>query len=97
MDARRAYIRAVAAREIFAALTATKASADASAMLTGKLTETGAVNALNHARAQAFATELDAQVMTARQQAAAAEEQLTSLMGLWSSELTNVLPSAFRR
>ena len=94
VDARRAYIRAVAAREILAALTAAKANADASAMLTGKLTETGAVNALNHARAQAFATELDAQVMTARQQAAAAEEQLTRLMGLWSSELTNVLPSA---
>jgi len=93
-DTRKAYIRAVAARETLAALTAAKASADASAMLTGKLTETGAVNALNHARAQVFATELDAQVTAARQQAAAAEEQLTRLMGLWGSELGNVLPSA---
>jgi outer membrane protein TolC len=93
-DTRKAYIRAVAAREILAALTAAKTSADASAMLTGKLTETGAVNTLNHARAQVFATELDAQVMTASQQAAAAQEQLTRLMGLWGSEVTNALPSA---
>ena len=93
-DTRRAYIRAVAAREIFAALTAAKASADSSAMLTGKLTETGAVNMLNHARAQVFATELDAQVTAARQQAEATREQLTRLMGLWGSELANVLPSA---
>lgn len=94
-DTRRAYIRAVAAREILTALAAAKANADASAALTAKLTETGAVNVLNHARAQVFATELDAQVTAARQAAAAAEEQLTRLMGLWgSSELANVLPSA---
>ena len=91
-DTRKAYIRAVAAREILAALTAAKASADASAMLTGKLTETGAVNTLNHARAQVFATELDAQVTAARQQAQATEEQLTRLMGLWGSELATALP-----
>jgi outer membrane protein TolC len=93
-DTRKAYIRAVAAREILASLSAAKANADASAMLTGKLTETGAVNTLNQARTQVFATELDAQVMTARQQAAAAEEQLTRLMGLWGNELANVLPDA---
>src|SRR5581483_6065844 len=48
-DTRRAYIRAVAAREILTALAAAKANADASAALTAKLTETGAVNVLNHA------------------------------------------------
>ena len=79
-DTRKAYIGAVAAREILATLTAAKASADASAMLTGKLTETGAVNTLNHARAQVFATELDAQVMAARQQAAA---QRSGSAGSW--------------
>jgi len=93
-DTRKAYIGAVAAREILAAFTAAKASADASATLTGKLTETGAVNTLNHARAQVSATELDAQVTAARQQAAAAQEQLSRLMGLWGSELERVLPSA---
>jgi outer membrane protein TolC len=94
VDTRRAYIRAVAARETLAALTAAKASADASAMLTGKLTETGAANALNHARAQVLATELDAQVTAARQQADASQEQLTRLMGLWGAELGNMLPNA---
>jgi outer membrane protein TolC len=93
-DTRKAYIRAVAAREILASLSAAKDSAGASAMLTGKLTETGAVNTLNHARAQVFATELDAQVTAARQQADATREQLTRLMGLWGNELANVLPDA---
>jgi outer membrane protein TolC len=93
-DTRKAYIRAVAAREILASLRAAKASADASAMLMGKLTETGAVNTLNHARAQVFATELDAQVTAARQQVDATQEQLTRLMGLWGNELANVLPAA---
>lgn len=94
VDTRRAYIRAVAAREILAALTAAKANTEESAALAKTLTETGAVNALDHARAQVFATELDAQVMAARQQADAAEEQLTRLMGLWGQELKTVLPSA---
>jgi outer membrane protein TolC len=94
VDTRRAYIRAVAARETLTALTAAKASADASAMLAGKLTETGAVNTLNHARAEVLATELDAQVTAARQQADATQEQLTRLMGLWGAELGSVLPSA---
>ena len=93
-DTRKAYIRAVAAREILASLSAAKASADASAMLMGKLSETGAVNTLNHARAQVFATELDAQVTAARQQADATREELTRLMGLWGGELANALPSA---
>ncbi len=93
-DTRRAYVRAVAAREILAALTAAKANAEASAALAKTLTETGAVNALNHARAQVFATELDAQVMAARQQAEAAQEQLARLMGLWGQELKTVLPGA---
>jgi outer membrane protein TolC len=45
-------------------------------------------------RAQVFATELDAQVTAARQQVDATQEQLTRLMGLWGSELANVLPNA---
>jgi outer membrane protein TolC len=93
-DTRKAYIRAVAAREILASLSAAKVSADASAMLMSKLTETGAVNTLNQARAQVFATELDAQVTAARQQTDATLEQLTRLMGLWGNEIANVLPSA---
>jgi outer membrane protein TolC len=94
-ETRRAYIRAVAARQILAALNAAKASADASTMLAEKLTETGAINKLDLARRQVFATELDAQVATARQEAATTRERLTRVMGLWGgSELEALLPNA---
>lgn len=93
-ETRRAYVNAVAAREIAGALGKAKASAEASAELAAQLKETGAVNALDLARRQVFATEMEAQVATARQQATAAEERLTRLLGLWDAELASVLPSA---
>jgi outer membrane protein TolC len=93
-ETRRAYIRAVAARQIVNALDRAKVWAEASANLAEQLTQTGAVNKLEHARRQVFATEMAAQVMGARQQAASAEERLTRLMGLWASDLSGLLPSA---
>jgi outer membrane protein TolC len=93
-ETRKAYIRAVAAREILATLKVSKANADATAALTAQLTATGAVNKLDHARAQVFASELEAQVTAAGLQATAAEEQLTRLMGLWGSDLDRLLPRA---
>jgi outer membrane protein TolC len=92
-ETRRAYIRAVAARQILAALNRAKNSAEASAELAEQLTQTGAVNKLNHARRQVFATEMAAQVTAARQQAASAQERLTRLMGLWGTDVAGVLPS----
>src|SRR5262245_13898321 len=82
-ETRRAYIRAVAARQIVAALNAAKTSAQSAAELSQSLTQTGAVNKLDHAKRQVFATELGAQVTAARQQADATEERLTRLLGLW--------------
>jgi outer membrane protein TolC len=61
-ETRRAYIRAVAARQILAALNAAKASAQSAAELSQSLTQTGAMNKLDHAKRQVFATELAAQV-----------------------------------
>jgi outer membrane protein TolC len=92
-ETRKAYIEAVAARQILAALGATKASADASAELAGRLTETGAVNRLDHARRQVFASEIEAQVTAARLKATAAQERLTRLMGLWGPDVAALLPS----
>ena len=92
-ETRRAYIRAVAARQIMAALDKAKDSAESSAELAEQLTQTGAVNKLDHARRQVFATEMAAQVTAARQQAASAQERLTRLMGLWGADLAGVLPS----
>jgi outer membrane protein TolC len=93
-ETRRAYIRAVAARQIVAALGRAKDSAQASAALAEQLTQTGAVNKLDHARRQVFATEMAAQVTAARQQAQSAEERLTRLMGLWGTDLAGLLPGA---
>jgi outer membrane protein TolC len=81
-ETRKAYYSAVGARQILAALTSAKANAEASAELAGKLTETGAVNKLDHARRQVFASEIEA----------AAEERLTRLMGLWGPNVATFLP-----
>src|SRR6476660_743374 len=93
-ETRRAYVRAVAARQIVAALGEAKANAEASAELAGHLKQTGAVNKLDQARREAFATETDTEVVGARQQAMAAREKLTRLMSLWQSDLDAYLPSS---
>jgi outer membrane protein TolC len=92
-ETRRAYVRAVAARQIVAALGEAKANAEASAELAGQLRQTGAVNKLDQARREVFATETDAELVSARQQEAAAREKLTRLMGLWHTDLDANLPS----
>jgi outer membrane protein TolC len=93
-ETRRAYVRAVATREIAAALGDAKANAEASAELAGHLQQTGAVSKLDQARREVFATETDAELVGARQQATAAREKLTRLMGLWHVDLDSYLPSA---
>ena len=92
-ETRRAYLCAVAARQIVAALGEAKANADASAELAGQLKQTGAVNKLDQARREVFATELDAGLVSARQRATSSREKLTRLMGLWHSDLDAYLPS----
>src|SRR5262245_41710165 len=92
-DTRKAYYSAVAAHQTLAALNAIKASAEAAAELSGQLTETGAVNKLDHARRQAFASEIEAQVTAAKLKATTAEERLTRLMGLWGPNVAALLPS----
>jgi outer membrane protein TolC len=93
-ETRRAYLSAVAAREIAAALGEVKRSAEAGVTLAEDLRRTGAVNRLDLARRQAFATELDAEVAAARLKASAAAERLTRLLGLWQPDLAAYLPSA---
>jgi outer membrane protein TolC len=93
-ETRRAYIRAVGARQILTALNAAKSTAASSASLSESLTETGAVSKLDHAKRQVFATEMEAQVTAARQQADATEERLARLLGLWGTDLAGALPSA---
>jgi outer membrane protein TolC len=92
-ETRKAYYNAVGARQILGALTAAKANAAASAELAGKLSQTGAVNKLDQARRQVFASEIEAQVSAAKLKAAAAEERVTRLMGLWGPNVGPLLPS----
>jgi outer membrane protein TolC len=93
-ETRRAYLRAVAAREIATALGDAKAKAEVSAELAGHLQQTGAVSKLDQTRREVFATETDAELMGARPQAMAAREKVTRLMGLWHTDLDPYLPSA---
>jgi outer membrane protein TolC len=93
-ETRKAYYSAVGAREVLGALNSAKANAEASAELAVKLTQTGAVNKLDQARRQVFASEIEAQVTAAKLKAIAAEERLTRLMGLLAPNVATLLPSS---
>ena len=80
-ETRRAYYRAVAARQTVAALTQFKSAAEASAELAKHLGETGALNKLDQARQQVFYADLTAQLATAQQQAMVEREQLVTRDG----------------
>jgi outer membrane protein TolC len=96
-ETRRAYLRAVAARQILASLNKLAKNAEASATLAERLKQTGALNALDQARRQVFAKEMEAQVTAAQQRVSATQEQLTRAMGLWETDLSHLLPSALPR
>jgi outer membrane protein TolC len=93
-ETRRAYYRAVAARETVAALTGFKSTAEASAELAKHLGETGALNELDQARQQVFYADVTTELAAARQQATIEREQLVRLMGLWGYDLNFKVPGA---
>ncbi len=93
-EARRAYYRAVAARELVPFLTESQSAAETATRLAARLGETGAMNKLDQAREQVFYADLTAQLTTARQRAASEREALIRAMGLWGSNLDFKLPNA---
>jgi outer membrane protein TolC len=93
IDARRAYIRAVAARQRLALLEQARETADASASLMKQLGETGAANKLDQGRVAAFYAELSAQVAQARLSVTKEREALNRLLGLWGTDLDYTLPA----
>jgi outer membrane protein TolC len=93
-ETRRAYYRAVAARELVEFLERAKTAAETAARLGQRLGETGAINKLDQAREQVFYAEITAQLATARQRATSERESLTRLMGLWGRDLDFRLPTA---
>jgi outer membrane protein TolC len=93
-ETRRAYVRAVAARELANFLAQGQTSARASAQLAKQLGESGAMNKLDQARNEVFYAELTAQLDTARQRVTSERESLVRWMGLSGSELAFRLPDA---
>ena len=93
-ETRRAYYRAVAARELLRFLVQSQSAADTATQLAARLGETGAMNKLDQAREQVFYADLTAQLATARQRESSEREALIRAMGLWSTEINFRLPDA---
>lgn len=91
-EARRAFYRAVAARETATFLETARASAGAAAELTKKLGETGAATKLNQARSGALYAEVATEFAEARLEAGKERETLTRQLGLWGRDLDYKLP-----
>ena len=91
-EARRSYIRAVAARRQVGLLEQANGAAATTTELTKRLGETGAMNKLDQARELAFHAELTTQLASARQRADAERERLIRALGLWGGDLAFKLP-----
>ena len=100
-DARRAYYRAVAARELAGFLSQAQTAAGTASQLAKRLGETGALNKLDQAREQAFYADITTQVALARQHSGSERERLIRVLGLWGNDLNfnlaNALPGLPRR
>jgi outer membrane protein TolC len=82
VDARQAWIRAVAAQQSLRYFEQVKASADASAELARRMQAVGNFNKLQRAREQAFAADAVARLAKARQTATNTREALVRVLGL---------------
>ncbi len=91
-DTRRAYYRAVAAREGVKYMEQVKVAAEASAELARRMAAVGNFSKLDEAREQLFYAEVTAQLARVKQTAIAEREQLTRIMGLWGEDLSFRLP-----
>jgi outer membrane protein TolC len=91
-DTRRAWHRAVSARESAKYSEQVKEAAEASAELARRMAAAGNFSKLDQAREQVFYAEATALLARARQTALAERERLTQLMGLWSDDIAFQLP-----
>ncbi|MBL8569475.1 MAG: TolC family protein [Phreatobacter sp.] len=89
---RRTYYRAVASRQLVAALTQAQSAARTASELFKRLGETGAVNRLDQAREHVFYADVTAQLARARLQERADRERLVRQLGLWSNVADLKLP-----
>jgi outer membrane protein TolC len=91
-SARKAFYRAVAARQLADLLTQADSAAATGAQLAKRLGETGAMNKLDQAREQAFHAEVATQLTAAQRRASSEREQFIRALGLSGSDLSFTLP-----
>ncbi len=91
-DTRKAWVDAVAARQTAAYLRDARQAAEAGAELARRMARVGNWSQLQQAREQSALAELTAQLARAEQQALAAREKLTRLMGLRDAQAQDTLP-----
>jgi len=92
LDARRGWIEAVAAGESARYAELVRQSADASAELAQRMAAVGNYSKLQRMREQAFYAETATQLARAKQNALAARENLTRVLGLWGAQIRFRLP-----
>ncbi|MEW5864057.1 MAG: TolC family protein [Pseudomonadota bacterium] len=92
LEARKAWIAAVAAEEALRYAEQVKTSAEAASELARRMAEVGNWPKLNHMREQAFYAEAAAQHARAKHAAVAARERLARSLGLWGEDLAFRLP-----
>jgi outer membrane protein TolC len=91
-DTQQAYVNAVAVEQAALYAAQVKATAEASADLALRMRQAGNFSKLDYEREQAFYAESVAELAKAQQQAIAAREKLTRMMGLWASQTEYKLP-----
>jgi outer membrane protein TolC len=100
-DARRAYYRTVAARELVGFLSQAQTAAEMATQIAKRLGESGALNKLDQAREQVLYADITTQIALARQRAGSERERLIRALGLWGDDLNfrlaGALPALPRR
>jgi len=93
-EARRAYYRAVAARQLVSLLTEATSATATTSELAKRMGESGAMNKLDQARNQVLHADLWNELTRAQQRANAERERLIRALGLGGSDLDFALPSS---
>jgi outer membrane protein TolC len=91
-ETRRAYFNAVAAQQSAHYAQQVRASAEASAELAKRMAQVGNFSKLDQLREHAFYADASAQLARAQNNATAAREQLSRLMGVWGARMSFSLP-----
>lgn len=93
-ETRKAFYRAVAARQLVGLLEQTSSAAATTAELAKRMGESGAMNKLDRSRQQLLRAELSAELARARQRAGAERERLIRALGISGRDLAFRLPAA---